>query len=214
MCGRACRRVSTPTVAAALPAAGVTALEIVESLELLRRKALLFVGAAGGVGSFATQLAAHAGAQVIAVARAGAAERMRAYGAAETLDHTAVSVPGAVPRTHPDGIDVLVNVASDADGYATLASLVRPGGTALTTRYLAEPQRPRRRKDGHHPLSNETTDLGVGPVAKARSSVELRRRSEPRRNPQDNRVTRSVKHGHRPDHAISDRDDRNHRSRP
>ena len=46
--------------------------------------------------------------------------------------------PTLCSRTHPDGIDVLVDVASDADGFATLAALVRPGGTALTTRYLAD----------------------------------------------------------------------------
>jgi NADPH2:quinone reductase len=127
-----------PAVAAALPTSGATALEIVESLEPLARKTLLMIGAAGGVGSFATQLAADAGAHVIAVAHAGAAERMHAYGAAEAVDYTAVSVPDAVRRTHPDGIDVLVDVASDADGFAALASLVRPGGTALTTRYVAD----------------------------------------------------------------------------
>src|SRR2546421_299797 len=100
----------------------------------------LILGAdlAGGVGSFATQLAANAGAHVIAVARIDAADRMRAYGAAETVDRTAVSVPDAVRRTCPDGIDVLVDVASDANGFSDLASLVRPGGTALTTRYVAD----------------------------------------------------------------------------
>ncbi|MGB8876434.1 MAG: zinc-binding dehydrogenase, partial [Solirubrobacteraceae bacterium] len=86
----------------------------------------------------ATQLAAHAGAHVIAVARADAAVRMRTYGAVETLDHTAVSVADAVEQTHPDGIDVLVDLASDANGFATLAALVRAGGTALTTRYFAD----------------------------------------------------------------------------
>jgi NADPH:quinone reductase-like Zn-dependent oxidoreductase len=96
------------------------------------------VGAAGGVGSFATQLAAHAGAHVIAVARADATVRMRTYGAAETVDHTAGSVPDAELQTHPDGIDVLVDVASDANGFATLAALVHAGGTALTTRYFAD----------------------------------------------------------------------------
>lgn len=127
-----------PTVAAALPTAGATALQIVESLEPLTGKTVLVVGAAGGVGSFLTQFAAGAGAHVIAVARAAAADRMRAYGTAETVDYAAVSVPDAVRRTHPDGIDVLVDLASDADGFATLASLVRPGGTALTTRYAAD----------------------------------------------------------------------------
>jgi len=127
-----------PIVAAALPTAGVTELQIVESLGQLTGKTVLMVGAAGGVGSFAMQLAAQAGAHVIAVARRDAADRMRNYGAVETVDHTTVSVPDAVQQTHPDGIDILVDVASDADDFATLAALVRTGGTALTTRYLAD----------------------------------------------------------------------------
>jgi NADPH:quinone reductase len=127
-----------PIIAAALPTAGVTALQIVESLGQLTGKTILMVGAAGGVGSFALQLAAQAGAHVIAVARADAFDRMRNYGAVETVDYTTVSVPDAVQQTHPDGIDVLVDVASDADGFDALATLVRPGGTALTTRYLAD----------------------------------------------------------------------------
>jgi NADPH2:quinone reductase len=125
-------------VAAALPTAGVTALEIVETIGSLVGKTALIVGAAGGVGSFVTQLAANAGGHLIAVVRAGANERMRAYGAAEMIDHTAVSVPDTIRRTHPDGIDVLIDLASDAGGFAALASLVRAGGTALTTRYIAD----------------------------------------------------------------------------
>jgi NADPH:quinone reductase len=127
-----------PVVAAALPTAGVTALQIVESLGQLTGKTMLMVGAAGGVGPFAMQLAAQAGAHVVAVARADDADRMRSYGAVETVDYTTASVPDAVQRTYPDGIDVLVDVASDADAFATLAALVRAGGTALTTRYIAD----------------------------------------------------------------------------
>ena len=55
-----------PTAAAALPTAGVTALEIVTSLEPLTDKIVPIVGAGGGVGSFATQFAVNAGARVIA----------------------------------------------------------------------------------------------------------------------------------------------------
>src|SRR5207245_5119191 len=51
-------------VAAALPTPGVTALGIVEALEPLAGKTVLIVGAAGGVGSFATQLAAYGGAEI------------------------------------------------------------------------------------------------------------------------------------------------------
>lgn len=127
-----------PVVAAALPTAGGTALDIVELLEPLAGKTVLIVGAAGGVGSFATQFAANAGAHVIANAHESADERMRSYGAAETLDHNLHSVMRGVAAGHPDGIDVLIDVASDAEGFAELATLVKRGGTALTTKFVAD----------------------------------------------------------------------------
>jgi NADPH2:quinone reductase len=127
-----------PVTAAALPTVGVTALEIAESLAPLDGKIVLIVGAAGGVGSFVTQFAAQAGAHVLAVAPAAEAERMTGYGAAETIDRAAIPLPEAVARTHPDGIDALVDVASDAAQFAALAVHVRPGGTAVTTRYVAD----------------------------------------------------------------------------
>ncbi len=127
-----------PMVAAALPTAGGTALDIVDLLAPLAGKTVLIVGAAGGVGSFVTQFAANAGAHVIANAHDSADERMRSYGAAETVDHNLDSVMGAVRTAHPDGIDVLIDVASDAEAFAELASLVKRGGTALTTTFVAE----------------------------------------------------------------------------
>jgi NADPH:quinone reductase-like Zn-dependent oxidoreductase len=128
-----------PVTAAALPTVGVTAMQIAESLAPLDAKVVLIVGAAGGVGSFLTQMAAQAGAHVDAVAAPSETERMTGYGAAETLDRAAM-LPEAIARTHPDGIDVLVDVVSDAGQFAALAGHVRPGGTALTTRYVADPE--------------------------------------------------------------------------
>jgi NADPH:quinone reductase-like Zn-dependent oxidoreductase len=124
-------------VAASAPTAGMTGLSIVDALAPLDGKTVLIVGAAGGVGSFATQFAANAGAHVIANARLDNAARMSAYGAAETIDHTVGALHELVARTHPDGIDVLVDLANDADEFANLAGLVRTGGSALTTRYIA-----------------------------------------------------------------------------
>jgi NADPH2:quinone reductase len=128
-----------PTVAATLPTAGATALDIVESLEPLDEKTVLIVGAGGGVGSFLTQFAANSGARVIAGTHASAADRMRGYGAAELVDHAAASLPHAVRMAHPDGIDVLIDLASNAEEFAELAALVRVGGTAITTKYVADP---------------------------------------------------------------------------
>ncbi len=127
-------------VAAALPTAGGSGLALVDLLKPLTDKMVLIVGAGGGVGSFATQFAASAGGRVIANVRDDDAERMRAYGATETIDHTAVSLPDAVRREHPDGIDALLDLVSDATGFAALASLVRPGGSAVTTQYVADEQ--------------------------------------------------------------------------
>ena len=127
-----------PVVAAALPTAGGTALDIVDWLEPVDGKTVLIVGAAGGVGSFATQFAANAGAHVIANAHDSAAERMRSYGAAETVDHNLASVMHTVAAAHPDGIDILIDLASDAEAFAELATLIKRGGTALTTKSVAD----------------------------------------------------------------------------
>jgi len=126
-----------PVTAAALPTAGGTATAIAESLAPLDGKAVLIVGAAGGVGSFLTQLAANAGANVDASAPLAEAGRMKGYGAAETIDR-ATPLPDAIAHAHPDGIDVLIDLASDPGQFAALARHVRPGGTAITTRYVAD----------------------------------------------------------------------------
>jgi NADPH2:quinone reductase len=127
-----------PVTAATLPTAGGTAMAIAESLAPLAGKTVLIVGASGGVGSFLTQLAVQAGADVDAGAPAAEAGRMRRYGAAETIDRAATPLPDAVARAHPDGIDVLVDLASDGQQFAVLARHVRRGGTAITTRYVAD----------------------------------------------------------------------------
>lgn len=72
--------------AAALPVAGVTALQAVRRLGSLIGRRVLVTGASGGVGRYAVQLAARAGAHVIASvggpARAGG---LRELGAAEIV---------------------------------------------------------------------------------------------------------------------------------
>ncbi len=127
-------------VAAALPTIGGTGLTLVESVEPLEDKTVLLVGAGGGVGSFACQYAVIAGAHVIAIAGASTKDRLHRYGVAEVIDHTVVPVEEAVRRAHPDGMDVLIDLASDAGSFASLASLVRVGGTAVSTRYVANPR--------------------------------------------------------------------------
>ena len=160
-------------VAAALPTAGGAVLALVDQLEPLADKTVLIVGAGGGVGSFATQFAANAGANVIANVRADDAERMRGYGARETIDRRAVALPAAVRQAHPDGVDVVIDlVDTDVAGFAALASLVRPGGTAMSTNYVADEGRLRGRGvtgiNFALPMSSELLERLVDAVVEGR----------------------------------------------
>src|ERR687889_300911 len=71
--------------AAALPTPGLTAMDLVDSVDAREGKTILIVGATGGVGSYATQLAASGGAHVIATARQTNEALARKLGAAETI---------------------------------------------------------------------------------------------------------------------------------
>ena len=109
--------------AAALPVAAVTALRAVRRLGPLLGRRILITGASGGVGRFAVQLAARAGASVVAVV--GSRERgagLTELGAAEV----AVGAGGLTGSF--DG--ALANVGGQvlADVYGLLA----PDGTALS----------------------------------------------------------------------------------
>jgi NADPH:quinone reductase-like Zn-dependent oxidoreductase len=73
-------------LAAALPVAGVTALQAVRRLGPIQGRRVLVLGASGGVGRFAVQLAAQKGAHVIAsVGSPARGEGLRELGAAEIV---------------------------------------------------------------------------------------------------------------------------------
>jgi len=124
--------------AAALPTAGMTALASLEALALEDESVLVIVGASGGVGSFATGLAAARGIRVSAVARAGSAARLRALGAQEVIDPTSSDPTAALKTAHPNGVDGLLDVMSDASGFARYLALVHRGGAAWSTTYAAD----------------------------------------------------------------------------
>src|SRR5664279_4774295 len=90
---------------------------------------VLIVGATGGVGNQVMQLAARAGAHVIATADVTSEAHVRDLGAAEVIDYTG-DVPAAVLAAHPGGVDVVVHLAGDP---TALLSTVRPGGKFIST---------------------------------------------------------------------------------
>ncbi|MFF2406312.1 NADP-dependent oxidoreductase [Streptomyces sp. NPDC058092] len=124
--------------AAALPSAGMTAAQILESAVLRGHESLLVIGAAGGVGSCLTQLASARDVRVIAAVRGDEHQRMAALGATVTIDTTERPLEAAVRESCPDGVDALVDLVSTIpEAFAARAALVRTGGIALTTRGVA-----------------------------------------------------------------------------
>lgn len=124
-------------VAATLPTPGVTALQLARSLEPSAAKTVAVVGAGGAVGGFLTQLLAAAGAHVLAVSLPPQADRVRGYGAHEVIDATATPTDH-IREVVPSGVDALVDLVSDPEHFALLADTVRPGGTAISTIYVAD----------------------------------------------------------------------------
>lgn len=78
----------TFTQAAAMPVSGLTALRALDAAGVRAGQTVLVIGASGGVGTYAVQLAVAAGAIVTGVASAAKAQLVRELGAAEAIDYT------------------------------------------------------------------------------------------------------------------------------
>jgi NADPH:quinone reductase-like Zn-dependent oxidoreductase len=116
----------------------LTSLAVMDAVELKAGATVVELGASGGIGSVLTQRLARAGAHVVAVTRGENAKYVATLGAAEVIDYTRESVADAVCATHPDGVDVLVDMVNDAAGCAALAAIVRRGGQLLSAVHAAD----------------------------------------------------------------------------
>lgn len=120
------------TEAAAAPTAGMTALQLLEKAGLSAGQTLLLIGATGGVGSFVTQLARTKGIRVIASVSNGAdAERMKKLGAESTVNYRE-------NEPYPQQVDALIDLVDQAAAFGKMIKLVKPGGAALTTQFVAD----------------------------------------------------------------------------
>ncbi|MEU6917566.1 zinc-binding dehydrogenase [Streptomyces olindensis] len=109
-----------PAKAAALPVAGVAALRSLRSAGLGPGRRVLVTGASGGVGRYAVQLAARAGAEVIAsVGSAARAEGLAEAGADEVL----IGLEGL-----REPVDVVIDSVGGPQLVAAWA-LLAPGGS-------------------------------------------------------------------------------------
>ena len=122
--GRGPQGVDLATAGAA-PLAGIAAITAIDALELSEGDTVLIVGATGGVGSFAVQVAARAGATVVAPALPEDEAYLRDLGVSELLPRDA-DLAAAARERHPNGFDAVLDLVNYAPDIP--ANLVKDGG--------------------------------------------------------------------------------------
>src|SRR5215207_4229997 len=121
------------SVAGAAPLAGITAMSALDALGVSEGDTVLVVGANGGVGSFAVQLAANAGATVIAPGLPEDEEYLREIGVDEVLERD-VDVAALVHKRYPEGIEALLDLVSYApEGFDTHAEALKDDGRGASS---------------------------------------------------------------------------------
>jgi NADPH:quinone reductase len=174
-------------IAGAAPLAGITAITAIDALDLSESDVLLIVGATGGVGSLAVQLAARAGARVLAPALPEDEAFLRELGVSDVLPRDG-DIAALVRERHPGGLDALLDLVNFAPGTydaalkpdarvasATMAAGEGPGRTNV----MAVPSPENLRRLGAL-LANgtlrvpvqDTYDLAQAPQALARLIAE------------------------------------------
>lgn len=121
--------------AAAVPLAGLTALQALrDELHVAKGQRIFISGGAGGVGTFALQIARHLGAEVATTASPRGEALVRQLGAGTVVDYT---------RERPDAVLSGFDGAFDLIGGEALEqafAIVRPGATVVSVAGMPEPQ--------------------------------------------------------------------------
>lgn len=114
--------------AAAIPVAGLSALQALRSAGRGRqRPRVLLNGAGGGVGLFAVQIGRAMGASVTAVASAGKRDLLLDLGASETVDYAAEDF-----TSRDETYDVVFDIVPNRS-FSEVRSLLAPRGVYVTT---------------------------------------------------------------------------------
>ena len=143
------------THGAALGLTGVAARGIIDAAALEPGHTILVIGATGGVGNQVVQLAARAGARVIATAHTNAEhELVTQLGAHATVDHTA-DLPSQVSDIAPAGVDALAHLAGDPGAV----ELIRGGGRFASTLIQSPDQVPTQTVTVVPVFANPTRDV-------------------------------------------------------
>ena len=113
--------------AAVVPLAATTALQLLRHGGVREGRHVLIVGASGGVGSFAVQIAKALGAHVTGVCSSGNVELVRSLGADEVIDYTREDFTASGPY------DVIVQLGGTTSARAFRRALTRNGALVLSS---------------------------------------------------------------------------------
>ncbi len=117
---------------AGIPLAGLTAYQcLYDAGKLQENQTVLILGASGGVGSFAIQLAKVTGAKVIGVASEKNHSYMKELGADYTIDYRNTDVGEATREIYPDGVDLILDCTSGETLQQSLQAL-KPSGKLVS----------------------------------------------------------------------------------
>lgn len=131
--------------AGGIPLTGLTAYQsLFDAGTLKGGETVLILGASGGVGSLAIQLANWKGATVIGVAGSSNQEYMQDLGADYTIDYSKGDVGEAVDKIAPDGIDMIFH-CSRGDSLEQSHDRLKEGGRLISITNSD----PKRRDDIH-----------------------------------------------------------------
>lgn len=117
---------------AALPTGALTAAALLDKAEFGPGGTLLVVGATGGLGGYAVQLAKQAGATVIATGRDGDHGYLTDLGADGVIDYRTEDVAERVRHWAPEGADVVLDLAQAGPALAASATAAKPGGLLVS----------------------------------------------------------------------------------
>jgi NADPH:quinone reductase-like Zn-dependent oxidoreductase len=136
------------TAAAAVPLAGLTALQALrDELHVKPGQRVFISGGAGGVGTFAIQIAKWLGAHVTTTASKRGEALVRSLGCDEVIDYTAQEISKAKGRFDA-GLDLVGGKTLDQ-----MFKIMKPGTRIVSVAAMPEPQTAIRDLGGHRVLS-------------------------------------------------------------
>jgi len=94
---------------------------------------LLVLGATGGVGGFAVQIARDRGARVIGTGRSTSEQFARDLGVEEFVAYDKEDVVQALKAAHPGGMDAVLDLISDADAIKKIGELLHADARIVST---------------------------------------------------------------------------------